>query len=97
MGQKCGELEGPCYINPKLPWFMKIYSKNTTEYIELRVCGNQSYINEDTLDIIKVYFHFFLCVVSNVVSSLNLVTMFFSFQYYISLLNSNTSAFYLIL
>ena len=55
-GQQCDGNEGPCCTNPKMPWFIKTLSEITTEDIELRVCGNQVYPDEDTpLDIIELY------------------------------------------
>ena len=39
-----------------MPWFIKSLNETTTEDIELRVCGNQGGIDEDTpLDIIELY------------------------------------------
>ena len=55
-GQQCDGNEGPCCTNPKMPWFIKTLNENTTEDIEIRVCGNQGYSDEDTLlDIIELY------------------------------------------
>ena len=40
-GQGCGSLESPCCNVPGIPWFHRDYGSNTTtDYIELRVCGN---------------------------------------------------------
>ena len=42
-GQGCGSLEGPCCNVPGIPWFHRDYgSTTTTDYIELRVCGDGS-------------------------------------------------------
>ena len=46
-GKGCGPLEGNCCSAPGLPWFNKILNSTTTEYIELRVCGNQGVSDED--------------------------------------------------
>ena len=47
-GQGCGPLEAPCCTAPGLPWFHRDYGTNTTtDYIELRVCGDQDPLNED--------------------------------------------------
>ena len=55
-GQQCNGNEGPCCTNPNMPWFIKSLNETTTEDIELRVCGNQGGIDEDTpLDIIELY------------------------------------------
>ena len=40
-GEDCGSLEAPCCTAPGLPWFHRDYDTNTTtDYIELRVCGD---------------------------------------------------------
>ena len=42
-GQGCGSLESPCCNVPGIPWFHRDYGSNTTtDYIELRVCGDGS-------------------------------------------------------
>ena len=47
-GQGCGGLEAPCCLAPGLPWFHRDYGNvTTTDYIELRVCGDESTNNED--------------------------------------------------
>ena len=43
----CGSLEGNCCSAPGLPWFHKILNTATTDYIELRVCADQSTSDED--------------------------------------------------
>ncbi len=48
-GDGCGSQELPCCsTHPTLPWFHKTFNSTTTDYIELRVCGDQSPGNEDT-------------------------------------------------
>ena len=48
-GEDCGSLEAPCCTAPGLPWFHRDYGTNTTtDYIELRVCGDQGSNNEDS-------------------------------------------------
>ena len=48
-GQGCGSLESPCCNVPGIPWFHRDYGSNTTtDYIELRVCGNEVISNEDS-------------------------------------------------
>ena len=55
-GQQCDGNESPCCTNPKMPWFIKTLNETTTEDIELRVCGNEGYPDEDiSLDIIELY------------------------------------------
>ena len=40
-GQGCGSLESPCCNVTGIPWFHRDYGSNTTtDYIELRVCGD---------------------------------------------------------
>uniref|UniRef100_A0A1X7UVS6 Fibrinogen C-terminal domain-containing protein n=1 Tax=Amphimedon queenslandica TaxID=400682 RepID=A0A1X7UVS6_AMPQE len=40
-GQGCGSLESPCCNVPGIPWFHRDYGSTiTTDYIELRVCGD---------------------------------------------------------
>ena len=48
-GNNCPSNEAPCCIGTGLPWFFRDYGNATiTDYIELRVCGDQEYGNEDT-------------------------------------------------
>ena len=48
-GQGCGSREAPCCNVPGLPWFHRDYGTNTTtDYIELRVCGDEGTDNEDS-------------------------------------------------
>ena len=47
-GKGCGSLEGTCCAAPGLPWFHKKLNKTTTDYLELRVCGDEGTGNEDT-------------------------------------------------
>ena len=46
-GKGCGSLEEACCSAPGLPWFHKVLNSTTTDYIELRVCGDQSRNDED--------------------------------------------------
>uniref|UniRef100_A0A1X7UYG2 Uncharacterized protein n=1 Tax=Amphimedon queenslandica TaxID=400682 RepID=A0A1X7UYG2_AMPQE len=44
----CGSLESLCCNVPGIPWFHRDYgSTTTTDYIELRVCGDEKTTNED--------------------------------------------------
>ena len=55
-GHQCGGLEGSCCMNPNMPWFIKTLNETTTKDIELRMCGSEDSVNEDTpLDIIELY------------------------------------------
>ena len=40
-GKGCGSLEGNCCTAPDLPWFHKVLNTTTTDYLELRVCGDE--------------------------------------------------------
>uniref|UniRef100_A0A1X7VPV2 Fibrinogen C-terminal domain-containing protein n=1 Tax=Amphimedon queenslandica TaxID=400682 RepID=A0A1X7VPV2_AMPQE len=47
-GQGCGSAESPCCNVPGIPWFHRDYGNTTTtDYIELRVCGDEGTANED--------------------------------------------------
>uniref|UniRef100_A0A1X7T0A0 Fibrinogen C-terminal domain-containing protein n=1 Tax=Amphimedon queenslandica TaxID=400682 RepID=A0A1X7T0A0_AMPQE len=47
-GKGCNGFEGVCCTSrPSLPWFNKMLNTTTTDYLELRVCGQESLINED--------------------------------------------------
>uniref|UniRef100_A0A1X7SQ84 Uncharacterized protein n=1 Tax=Amphimedon queenslandica TaxID=400682 RepID=A0A1X7SQ84_AMPQE len=47
-GQGCGSNETACCNVPGIPWFHRDYgSTTTTDYIELRVCGDEGTTNED--------------------------------------------------
>ena len=48
-GKGCGPNEDRCCSAPGLPWFYRDFGNNTyiTDYIELRVCGDESTQNED--------------------------------------------------
>ena len=45
-GKGCGSLEQICCQAPGLPWFHKVLNATTTDYIEMRVCGDEG--GEDT-------------------------------------------------
>ena len=48
-GQGCGSLESSCCNVPGIPWFHRDYgSTTTTDYIELRVCGDAGSNYEDS-------------------------------------------------
>ena len=48
-GQNCGSYESTCCSATGIPWFHRDYgSTTTTDYIELRVCGNEGTSNEDS-------------------------------------------------
>ena len=46
-GEDCSS-EGDCCTAPGLPWFHKVLNTTTTDYLELRVCGDEGSSNEDT-------------------------------------------------
>ena len=45
-GKGCGS-EGACCTAPGLPWFHKVLNTTTTDYLELRVCGDESTVYDD--------------------------------------------------
>ena len=47
-GEGCGTQEGNCCAASGLPWFHKTFNYTTTNYLEIRVCGNSPISNEDT-------------------------------------------------
>ena len=48
-GSNCLSHEAPCCNGTGLPWFFRDYGNATiTDYIELRVCGDQGWSDEDT-------------------------------------------------
>ena len=47
-GQGCVDQEEGCCSDSDLPWFHRDYGTNTTDYLELRVCGDQATADEDT-------------------------------------------------
>ena len=49
-GENCGPNEGSCCSAPGLPWFHRDYGTNTiTDYIELRLCGDDGWEDEDAM------------------------------------------------
>ena len=47
-GKGCGPTETACCTAPGLPWFHRDYGNTTTtDYIELRVCGDGGIADED--------------------------------------------------
>ena len=47
-GKGCDSTETACCTAPGLPWFHRDYGNTTiTDYLELRVCGNEGTANED--------------------------------------------------
>ena len=47
-GQQCGLIEKACCQAPGLPWFHKTLNSPTTDYIEMRVCGDEVSSSEDS-------------------------------------------------
>ena len=47
-GHGCTNTETDCCLLPNVPWFYKDVGSTTTDYIELRTCGNQHTNDEDT-------------------------------------------------
>ena len=49
-GENCGSNEMSCCSAPGLPWFHRDYGTNTTtDYIELRLCGDEGRTDEDAM------------------------------------------------
>ena len=46
-GRGCGSLESNCCTAPGLPWFNKVLNTTTTDYLEMRVCGDSGTADED--------------------------------------------------
>ena len=55
-GKQCGLIEKECCNATGIPWFHKSLKQLTTDYIELRVCGNQAVEDEDSpIELFEVY------------------------------------------
>ncbi len=55
-GEQCGLIEEECCNAPGIPWFHKPLQQPTTDYIEMRVCGDQYTSDEDVpVSLIEVY------------------------------------------
>ena len=55
-GQQCVGTEAPCCTHSNMPWFIKALNETTTEDIELRVCGDFYYPNEDVpIEVIELF------------------------------------------
>ena len=59
-GMNCDSHETPCCTNSKMPWFYRVLDNMTEDDIELRICTNEGFADEDTpLDIIELYVQWF--------------------------------------
>ena len=47
-GKQCGLIEEACCLAPGPPWFHKTLKSPTTDYIEMRICGDQPTTDEDS-------------------------------------------------
>ena len=47
-GKQCGLIEKACCLAPGIPWFNKTLSYPTTDFIEMRMCGDQPATDEDS-------------------------------------------------
>ena len=55
-GQDCRQSERTCCDPPNLPWFCKQLPQSTTDYLEFRICGDQSLADEDTpVNLVQLY------------------------------------------
>ena len=55
-GEQCNGLESPCCTSTTLPWFYKVLDSPTNDYIEARVCADQTTSDEDVpIEIMEIY------------------------------------------
>ncbi len=55
-GEQCGLIEKECCNAPGIPWFHRPLQQPTTDYIELRVCGDEIISNEDIpVELVEIY------------------------------------------
>uniref|UniRef100_A0A1X7VKM5 Uncharacterized protein n=1 Tax=Amphimedon queenslandica TaxID=400682 RepID=A0A1X7VKM5_AMPQE len=55
-GQGCGSHETSCCKAPGIPWFHRVFASPTTDFIELRVCGDEESDDEDSpLSFYEIY------------------------------------------
>ena len=56
-GDNCPSKEAPCCNGTGLPWFFRDYGNDIiTDYIEVRVCGNEVWSDEDTpIELYEIY------------------------------------------
>ena len=55
-GKQCGLIEKECCNATGIPWFHKPLQQLTTDYIELRVCSDESRDNEDSpVELVEIY------------------------------------------
>ena len=55
-GNNCNGLESDCCKSTSLPWFNKQFDTVTSDYIEVRVCADQSTGDEDTpIEQLEIY------------------------------------------
>ena len=46
-GQQCGGYESPCCTSPNLPWFCKTFPAPISEDLEVRICTDEGFDNEN--------------------------------------------------
>ena len=55
-GQQCSSEEATCCQVPGIPWFHRVLPSATSDFIELRVCGDQGQFNEDApVALVEIY------------------------------------------
>ena len=54
-GKGCGSNEAKCCSAAGLPWFNKVLNSTTTDYIELRVCGDQGTTENVPVSFYEIY------------------------------------------
>ena len=48
-GDGCHDDKNNCCTNPDMPWFFRQFTSNMYDYLEARICKDQSFHDEDTL------------------------------------------------
>ncbi len=55
-GEQCNGLESACCTSTTLPWFHKELDSPTNDYIEARVCGDESTANENApIELLEIF------------------------------------------
>ena len=55
-GDGCGAVEEDCCSVPGLPWFHKVLTSSTTDFLEMRICADEVLSNEDIpVELYEIY------------------------------------------
>ena len=55
-GQQCGGTEGPCCSDPNLAWFCTQLAAPISSDVEVRICMDEAYSNEDVaIEFLEVF------------------------------------------